>query len=325
MQSVINPSTAETGNWFGSVGAYAASAQSRFQRRQLRIERGAAQASSSLYSWFEANSDTASTIGLVACVIFYALTAAYGLSVSGQWSAARQVIISAANDLALGAGFEVKAVQVEGRQNLKDADIAAALGAHDGISIFSFDTDAARDRLKQNGWVREARVMRLLPATLVVEIEEHQPFALWQEGGKTAVIDAEGRVLALASRAEFPNLPVVMGAGAAAPAKELIEALAGLPELKKRVGDMERIAGRRWDLVLDTGMRVKLPATGFAGALADLSVIAAKNPAAFYEISEMDFRVPAQFTVRLKDSSEKGRKKFLSWLSSADDRESRGF
>jgi cell division protein FtsQ len=220
--------------------------------------------------------------------------------------------------LALRAGFGVKAVQIEGRQNLKDVDIAAALGPREHVSIFSFDTDAARDSLKQNGWVSEARVMRLLPSTLVVEIEERKPFALWQEGGKTAVIDAEGRVLALASRAEFPNLPVVSSAGAAAPAKELIGALAALPELKKRVSAMERIAGRRWDLVLDTGMRVKLPATGFARALADLSAIAAKNPAAFYEISEMDFRVGQQFTVRLKDASDKGRQQFLSWLSGAD-------
>ncbi len=324
MQSVINPSTAETGNWFAAVGAYAPSSHSRIERRRLRIERGRP-AESSLYGWFEAHSDIASKIGLVACVIFYALTAAYGLSVSGQWSAARQAITSAANDLAVEAGFGVKAVQVEGRQNLKDADIAAALGSHEGVSIFSFDTDAARDRLKQNGWVREARVMRLLPSTLVVQVEERKPFALWTEGGKTAVIDAEGRVLALAAQAEFPALPVVSGPGAAIPAKELIDALAVLPELKTRVSGMERIAGRRWDLVLDTGMRVKLPATGFANALADLSVIAEKNPAAFYEISEMDFRVSSQFTVRLKDASEKGRKKFLSWLSSANEGASRGF
>jgi hypothetical protein len=67
---------------------------------------------------------------------------------------------------------------------------------------------------------------------------------------------------------------------------------------------------------------VKLPAAGFAQALSDLSLIASKNPAAFYEISEMDFRVPSQFTVRLKDESDRGRKIFLSWLSGTP--ESRG-
>jgi cell division protein FtsQ len=247
--------------------------------------------------------------------MFYGLTAAYGMSRSGQWNEVRQSLANRTNELALMAGLEVKAVQVEGQHHLKDADIATALGSRDGLSIFAFDTDAARDRLKRNGWVSEARVMRLLPSTLVVEVEERTPFALWHEGGKTVAIDAAGKVLSLAERTDFPNLPVVSGAGAAAPAVEIVAALNAVPELRDRVRDIERIAGRRWDLVLDTGLRAKLPATNFVEALADLSAIAAKNPAGLYEIAEIDFRVSSQFTLQLKDASETGRKKFLSWLS----------
>jgi cell division protein FtsQ len=85
--------------------------------------------------------------------------------------------------------------------------------------------------------------------------------------------------------------------------------------LRDRVRDIERIAGRRWDLVLDTGLRAKLPAVNFSQALADLSAIASRNPAGLYEIAEIDFRVSSQFTLQLKDASEAGRKTFLSWLS----------
>ena len=268
----------------------------------------------SLFAWCVAHGEAASRIGFVACVMFYGVTAAYGLSRSGQWNELRQSLATRTNELALMAGLEVKAVQVEGQHHLKETEIAAALGPRDGVSIFAFDTDAARDRLKRNGWVAEARVMRLLPSTLVVELEERTPFALWREGGKLAAIDVSGRVLGLAERADFPNLPVVSGAGAAAPAAEIERALNGVPELRDRVRDIERVAGRRWDLVLDTGLRAKLPATDFAGALADLSAIAAKNPAALYEIAEIDFRVSSQFTLQLRDASEAGRKKFLSWL-----------
>lgn len=294
---------------------------SQHQRPRMRVGNGGASSDRSLFAWFEARSEGASQIGFVACVIFYGLTAAYGMSAGGQWSYARQAVADAANQAALMAGLEVKAVQVEGQHNLKDAEIDAALGPREGVSIFAFDTDAARDRLKRLGYVAEARVMRLLPSTLVVEIEERKPFALWRDGGKIAAIDADGKALALASQAQFPNLPVVSGAGAAAPARELIVALAALPDLRGRVREIERIAGRRWDLVLDTGLRVKLPAADFAPALADLSAIAAKNPGAFYEIAELDFRVSDQFTLRLKDATPSGRQKFLSWLS--DHQESR--
>ncbi|WP_088343445.1 cell division protein FtsQ/DivIB [Rhodomicrobium sp. R_RK_3] len=287
----------------------------------MRAGNGGVSSDQSLFAYLEAHSEGASRIGFVACVIFYGLTAAYGVSAGGQWSYARQAVADAANQAALRAGLEVKAVQVEGQHNLKDAEIDAALGPRDGVSIFAFDTDAARERLKRLGFVGEARVMRLLPSTLVVEIEERKPFALWRDGDKMAAIDEGGKVLALASQRQFPNLPVVSGAGAAAPAKELILALAAVPELRGRVREIERIAGRRWDLVLDTGLRVKLPASDFAPALADLSAIAAKNPGALAEIAELDFRVPSQFTLRLKDATATGRQKFLSWLS--DHQESR--
>jgi cell division protein FtsQ len=107
----------------------------------------------------------------------------------------------------------------------------------------------------------------------------------------------------------------VSGAGAAAPAKEIIEAVSALPELKSHVQEIQRVAGRRWDLVLDSGLRAKLPGTAFVDALTDIGAIVGKSPAAFYEISEMDFRVPTQFTVRLKDDTENGRERFLSWLT----------
>ncbi len=321
MQSVINISRAEDHNWFDRAMTYKSSRIHRSPRPPQGANKRAGPRDDSLFAWFAARGEAASRIGFVACVIFYGLTAAYGMSCSGQWDTLRQSLATGTNELALMAGLEVKAVQVEGQHRLTNADLAAALGPREGISIFAFDTNAARDRLKHNGWVAEARIMRLLPSTLVVEVEERTPFALWRDGDKVAAIDASGRFLALAEPSDFPNLRVVSGAGAAAPAAEIIDALDAVPELRDRVRDVERIAGRRWDLVLDTGLRAKLPAVDFTAALLDLSAIAARNPAALYEIAEMDFRVSTQFTLQLKDASEEGRKKFLSWLPKS--RESR--
>ena len=45
------------------------------------------------------------------------------------------------------------------------------------------DVDAIRSRLLQFGWVKDARVSRRLPDTLVVDIVERTPAALWQNQG----------------------------------------------------------------------------------------------------------------------------------------------
>jgi cell division protein FtsQ len=287
----------------------------RFQPRAMAHLPRVRSEDRSVFGWSRARGEFASRLGLLMGIAFYVLTAAYGVVAGGHWDEVRDTALDVSNRVAVTAGFEVKSVRVEGRQLVTEARIRELLGPYDGQSIFAFDTDAARARLKSEGWIGEARVMRLLPSTLILELEERKPFALWREGGRTAVIDPKGRVLGFAARGEFSDLPVVSGAGAAAPAKEIIEAVSALPELKSHVQEIQRVAGRRWDLVLDSGLRAKLPGTAFVDALTDIGAIVGKSPAAFYEISEMDFRVPTQFTVRLKDDTENGRERFLSWLT----------
>lgn len=281
------------------------------QAPERRKPRGA------VVGWCEAHITLLTRLGLIGLFLFYAATAAYGVTLSGRWEEVRRGALDIANGVAVMAGLSVGRVAVEGNKHLTEAQVVEALGVGPGVSIFAFDTAAARDRLLKNGWVREARVMRLLPSTLVVELEERSPFAVWRDGGESAVIDTAGSVLSEVQPASFPSLPTVSGPGAASPAKEIVDMVRSFPELAAHVRDMERIAGRRWDVLLDTGLRAKLPAGQMRAALAELNDIVARNPAVLYEISEIDLRVDSQFTLRLKDSSEDGRKKFLSWFAKA--------
>ncbi len=271
--------------------------------------------------WLQAHAGLLNTMGLIALLIFYAAMAAYGVTLTNRWDEVGRTGLAIANKLAFAVGFSIGRITVSGNNHLTEAQVAEALAIQPNTSIFAFDTDAARDRLLQNGWVREARVMRLLPTTLVVELEERAPFAVWREGGDSVVIDAAGRPLAEVQAVAFPSLPVVSGPGAAIPAKEIVDMVRGFPELAAHVRDIERVAGRRWDLQLDTGLRAKLPAGYPKAALSDLNEILTRNAAALYEISEIDLRLNSQFTLRLKDASEDGRKKFLSWFAKKGGRE----
>src|SRR3546814_9265052 len=54
------------------------------------------------------------------------------------------------------------------------------------------DLDGTRERLLRFGWVEEARVSRRLPDTLVVDIVERTPAAIWQHNQRLALIDRHG-------------------------------------------------------------------------------------------------------------------------------------
>jgi cell division protein FtsQ len=315
LQSVIFRKTPTFYDWHDEARFFRASRDSVSRGARAVIAAAARAPENPTLRWLDRHARLLNRLGFVALLAFYALTAAYGVTLSGRWAQVQHDAIATANQTALAAGLGIAKVNIEGRTNVTDEQIYQALGAREGVSIFAFDTASARSRLLQNGWIREARVMRLLPATLVVELEERTPFAIWREGGESVAIDASGKVLGKAEATRFPLLPVVSGPGAASPAREVVEQIRALPDLAGRVRDIERIAGRRWDLLLDTGLRAKLPAGHAKAALADLNEMVAKNPAALYEISEIDLRVGTQFTLRLKDSSEDGRKKFLSWFA----------
>jgi cell division protein FtsQ len=317
LQSVINSRAPTFQGWQEEVRFVRASRESfsRGARAMFAAARRVPQRSS--LGFLERRADFLSKLGFLATILIYGAIAAYGITITGRWEDVQRAALATANQLALAAGFGIARVSVDGRNHVSEAQIAAALGVEPGVSIFAFDTAAARERLLKNGWVREARVMRLLPSTLVVELEERSPYAIWRDGGESAVIDAAGRVLAEVQPANFPTLPTVTGPGAASPAKEIVEMIRSYAELAAHLRDIERVDGRRWDLLLDTGLKAKLPAGYPKAALGELNDMLARNPAALYELSEIDLRVASQFTLRLKDSSEDGRKKFMSWFTKA--------
>ena len=108
-------------------------------------------------------------------------------------------------------------------------------------------------------WVRHASVRRVLPDTLVVEIIERRPLALWQHDKKFALIDEEGHVILREDVGPFSRLMVVVGEDAPANAMALVRMLASEPDLMARVKAAVRVGGRRWNLHMADGIDVKLP------------------------------------------------------------------
>lgn len=68
--------------------------------------------------------------------------------------------------------------------------------------LLSMDLDAARQKFEGIPWVREARISRVWPARLRVDLEEHIPAAAWNG---TAVLNTQGEVFPVAPWAELPD------------------------------------------------------------------------------------------------------------------------
>lgn len=226
---------------------------------------------------------------------------------SGAAGAAGEVLVAALNRQAVSAGLVVKNIVITGREHLSEADLHESLAVGEGTAIFAVDLEAMRERIAGIGWVKTVSVARRLPDTLFIAIEERTPVALWQHNKVMMLIDGEGRPITTAGLAPYGHLPLVVGAGAATAAGDLIPTLASEPELQRRVRAAVRVGERRWDVIFTNGVRVRLPEDGAAEAWAKLAELQRADHVLEREVHIVDLRQADRLVVRLTEKEIKRR------------------
>lgn len=158
------------------------------------------------------------------------------------------------------AGFEVKRVEVTGINRMERLTVyAIALDQH-SMAMPLVDLDKVRGQLLRYGWIKDARVSRRLPDTLVVDIVERKPAAVWQRNQQLSLIDANGVVLeAVSLDAMPPDLPLLIGRDANAQSQALSRLMERAPALKPMLAAATWVGGRRWDLRFESGETLALP------------------------------------------------------------------
>src|ERR1700737_1489270 len=210
--------------------------------------------------------------GAGACFSLALLAAAgaYGAVKGGHYAAFKVAEGEPADILAKALGFSIKAVTIAGERELKEQDILAIAGISPRNSLLFLDVAKIRERLKQLPLVKEAAVTKLYPDRILIEIEERQPFALWQFDGQVQIIAADGVPAAAMRDARFFCLPLVVGAGANEKLNEYLALLETAEDLRERIVAGMLVAGRRWTLKTATGVDVLLPEIDPEAALARL-------------------------------------------------------
>ncbi len=241
-------------------------------------------------------------------LIILALMLGYGLVSGSDIAKPYSEIFTRADALIRKTGFGIQKVSITGQHRVSDAAIAEALNLGAGVSILSFDTAQAQKRLENLSWIRRAKVMRLLPSTLKVEIEERRPFAIWQHDGIHDVVDKDGVRLTTEVKSLMGSLPLVVGKGAGIAAKDIVNSLQGYAQLRVRIKAAVRVADRRWTLKLKNGTDIWLPERNFDAALMDLANLEREHAVLSRDIVTIDMRLEDRITIRLKKSETAGHR-----------------
>lgn len=230
--------------------------------------------------------------------IIIALAIYFGLPGIAQHQAA---------DLAARAGFEVEKVEVRGVERMDELPVYnIALGQVDR-SMLALDLPKVRAEMLKLGWVKDARISRRLPDTLVVDIVERDPVAVWQHDGQLHLIDVNGAVLQSVSASAMPDLPLVVGPYANRQTADLNRLMENAPALKPMLAGATWVGNRRWDLRFQSGETLSLPEGDkvSAAALVNFARMDGVNRLLGRGIVRFDMRDPDRFVLRLPQGQVK--------------------
>lgn len=199
--------------------------------------------------------------------------------------------------------LRITTITIGGRDMTPQASVDEALGVKVGDDILGFSVEEARKRLDGLAFVEHATVERRLPGTIVVQLTERRPFAVWQNQGRFVLIDRKGAVVAdqgmNGKDAEaFAQLPLVVGPGAPAAAESLIAALDAEPDVHGHVLAAVRVGQRRWNLTLRNGCDVMLPEGEEPVALHRLAQLQRSQQLLVRPLAAIDMRLPDRLVVR---------------------------
>lgn len=197
--------------------------------------------------------------------------------------------------------FAVRGVEVIGGGPALKNEIRRVLAVRPGMSSLRLDVEALRRRVEALGAVERAGVRFDSEGTLRVAVTERTPAALFRRlDGVLVLVDRSGVEIGPAGpRADHPRLPLVLGEGATRQVAEVLRLLAAAPEIAPRLRAAVRVGQRRWDLVLDREMLIRLPAEDSLGALARVMALHYGEELLDRDLAVIDMRVPERPTLRM--------------------------
>lgn len=229
--------------------------------------------------------------------------AGYGAIRGGQFQNFVAEHGSVEDAAARALGFGVDIVTVSGATHMSEPRILAIAGVSAKDSLPFFDVAAARARLEADPLVKQARVRKLYPNQIVIDIVERTPYAVWQKDGQVKAIATDGAPIDDMHDSRYAGLPFVAGDGANERAREFTALLDSMEELKPRVEAGVLIGERRWNLRLKNGIDVKLPEVDPKTAIAALLKLQREQRILDRDVLALDFRAPDRLFVRLTQES----------------------
>lgn len=172
------------------------------------------------------------------------------------------------DEMLIKLDLRVLNIMITGIDKLESEKVIEASGLNIGDNIFLVKLSETKDLIEKMTWVKNATITRSLPNTILIDIEEERPEALYIVGDSRYLISASGKLLTKVNTdEEASGYIITKGKNANFGFREIVSLVQKHNVLYSQLEGVEKISNRRWNLILSSGCVVQLPEEGIAEAL----------------------------------------------------------
>jgi len=131
--------------------------------------------------------------------------------------------------------FQITDVVVRGAETVRESEVLRLAGIKPGYSSIFFSASKAEAALKRDPWIMGARIKKVYPNRVVIEVEEARPYCLLQTpGGRLYYLSRGGDRLGEADFSHGLDFPILISNGKGSASQELVRSALELLRLAER-------------------------------------------------------------------------------------------
>ena len=197
------------------------------------------------------------------------------------------------NNFLIKNGFTINNIQILGIKNIPKETIIKIVNNEKKSNILSVNLLNIYNNLRNNDWVEELHIERVLPNTIKINIKEKEAIGIWQYEMSNKLITKNGEIISTANINKFKiDLPIIHGNHANKNANSILKILETNKVLTKNIWSLDYINNRRWNLHFKQGIIVLLPSEGVLRAWNEIIKLQKNYDVLNLGLTELDLRNP---------------------------------
>ena len=197
------------------------------------------------------------------------------------------------NNFLIKNGFTINNIQILGIKNIPKETIIKIVNNENKSNILNVNLLNIYNNLRNNDWVEELYIERVLPNTIKISIIEKEAIGIWQYEMSNKLITKNGEIISTANINKFKiDLPIIHGNHANKNANSILKILETNKVLTKNIWSLDYINNRRWNLHFKQGIIVLLPSEGVLRAWNKIIKLQKNYDVLNLGLTELDLRNP---------------------------------